>query len=86
MMSVPRPAIFVATVTEPFRPAWATIAASRSWFLAFNTSCGMPRFFSKPLKYSDLSTEVVPTKTGWPFSCRANRSSTTAINFASSVL
>ena len=29
MMSVPRPAMFVAIVTEPLRPAWATIGASR---------------------------------------------------------
>ena len=29
MMSVPRPAMFVAMVTAPFRPAWATISASR---------------------------------------------------------
>ena len=28
MMSVPRPAMLVATVTAPLRPAWATIAAS----------------------------------------------------------
>ncbi len=29
MMSVPRPAMFVAIVTAPRRPAWATISASR---------------------------------------------------------
>ena len=29
MMSVPRPAMFVAMVTAPLRPAWATISASR---------------------------------------------------------
>ena len=29
MMSVPRPAMFVAMVTAPMRPAWATISASR---------------------------------------------------------
>jgi hypothetical protein len=33
IMSVPRPAIFVDTVTAPLRPARATIAASDSWFL-----------------------------------------------------
>ncbi len=42
MMSVPRPAMFVATVTAPLRPACATIAASRSWCLALRTSCGTP--------------------------------------------
>ena len=46
MMSVPRPAMLVAMVTAPWRPAWATIAASRSWFLALSTSCGTPRRLS----------------------------------------
>ena len=41
-MSVPRPAMFVAMVTAPMRPAWATIGASFSWNLAFRTSCLMP--------------------------------------------
>ena len=41
-MSVPRPAMLVATVTAPSRPAWATMCASRAWFFAFRTSCGMP--------------------------------------------
>ena len=35
MMSVPRPAMFVATVTAPLRPACAMIAASFSWYFAF---------------------------------------------------
>ena len=43
-MSVPRPAMLVEMVTEPLRPAWATISASRWWCLAFRTLCGMPRF------------------------------------------
>ena len=42
MMSVPRPAMLVAIVTAPRRPAWATISASRSWYLAFKTWCGIP--------------------------------------------
>jgi Tfp pilus tip-associated adhesin PilY1 len=33
-------------------PAFATISASRSWFLAFNTSCLIPRFLSKLEIYS----------------------------------
>jgi hypothetical protein len=39
MMSVPRPAMFVAIVTDPNRPLWETISASLSAFsgLAFNT-------------------------------------------------
>ena len=46
MMSVPRPAMFVAMVTEFLRPAWATISASRLWCLALSTSCLMPRRLS----------------------------------------
>ena len=42
MMSVPRPAMLVATVTAPLRPALAMIAASRACCLALRTSCGMP--------------------------------------------
>ncbi len=38
-MSVPRPAMFVAIVTAPFRPAWATISASCAWYFAFSTTC-----------------------------------------------
>ncbi len=34
-MSVPRPAMFVAMVTAPTRPACAMMCASRSWFFAF---------------------------------------------------
>ncbi len=41
-MSVPRPAMFVAMVTAPSRPACATISASRSWYRALSTSCGTP--------------------------------------------
>ena len=64
MMSVPRPAMFVATVTAPLRPAWAMMAASRSWYLAFRTSCGTPRRLSIVDSSSDFSTLVVPTSTG----------------------
>ena len=46
MMSVPRPAMLVAMVTAPLRPAWATISASRWWCLALSTWCGMPRLSS----------------------------------------
>ena len=38
LMSVPRPAMLVAMVTAPERPACATISASFSWYLAFSTS------------------------------------------------
>ena len=66
MMSVPRPAMLVATVTAPARPACAMIVASRAWFLAFSTSCGTPRRFSILDRTSDFSTLIVPTSTGWP--------------------
>jgi len=67
MMSVPRPAIFVATVTAPIVPARAMIAASRSCCFAFKTSCGIPRRLNTWERVSDFSTLTVPTKTGWPF-------------------
>ena len=79
MMSVPRPAMFVATVTAPSRPACATICASRSCCLALRTSCGTPFLRSCADRYSDFSTLTVPTRTGWPFSCRSTMSSTTAV-------
>ena len=40
MMSTPRPAMLVATVTAPRRPAWATTSASRKCCLALRTLCG----------------------------------------------
>ncbi len=37
-MSVPRPAMLVAMVTAPLRPAWAMISASLAWCLALSTT------------------------------------------------
>ena len=71
MMSVPRPAMLVATVTAPNLPAWATISASFSWFLALRTLCLMPCLVSSFERTSDFSMEVVPAKTGCPFSWQA---------------
>ena len=86
MMSVPRPAMLVATVTAPLWPASATIFASLSCCLALSTVCGTPCAASAArTSSSDFSTETVPTSTGWPFSCRSAMSSTTAWYFASSV-
>ena len=85
IISVPRPAMLVAMVTAPFLPAWATISASLSWYLAFSTSCLMPRRFSILLSSSDFSMEMVPTSTGWPFSWHWIISSITASNFPFSV-
>ena len=66
MMSVPRPAMLVAMVTAPNLPAWATISASRSWFLAFRTLWRMPVRCSSLEMYSLFSMLTVPTRTGWP--------------------
>ncbi len=85
-MSVPRPAMLVATVTAPFRPALAMINASRWCCLALSTSCGTLRLTSAFDRNSDFSTLVVPTRTGWPFSWRSAMSSATASNFAGSLL
>jgi hypothetical protein len=64
MMSVPRPAMLVAIVTMPGRPASAMISASRSWNFALSTLCSIFRFFSSFERCSDDSTEAVPTSTG----------------------
>ena len=85
-MSVPRPAILVATVTALTVPALAIIAASRSCCLAFNTSWAIPRRFRIADSSSDFSTLTVPTNTGWPFLCRAAISSATAVNLPTSDL
>ncbi len=67
--------MLVATVTAPNWPAWATISASRSWFLAFSRLCLMPSRVSILPSSSFFSMETVPTSTGWPlawhsFTCR----------------
>ena len=62
------------------------ISASRACSFAFSTLCGTPWRFSSSLRYSDVSTAIVPTSTGWPFSLRSLTSATTASNFASTVL
>jgi hypothetical protein len=85
MMSVPRPAMFVATVTAPRWPAWATILASSACCFALSTVCGMPLRRIRSDSRSDFSTDTVPTSTGWPFWYRSPMSSTTALNFAASV-
>ena len=85
MMSVPRPAMLVATVTAPLRPACATICASRSWYFAFSTSFAMPLRLSITERISDFSTLVVPTRTGCPSAFRSTMSSTTASNLACAV-
>ncbi len=59
--------MLVAMVTAPLRPACATIAASRSWYLAFRTTCGtLGGRLSSFESISLFSIETVPTSTGWP--------------------
>ncbi|MOA29060.1 hypothetical protein D3C78_1500490 [compost metagenome] len=65
-MSVPRPAILVAMVIIPRRPAWATMSASRACCLALSTWWGSLASLSRPSMISEFSIEVVPTSTGWP--------------------
>ena len=87
MMSVPRPAMFVAMVTAPMRPAWATISASRADVLRL----GVEQLVldAAPLEHArellDLSTSVVPTRIGRPVSWTSSISSTTASHFSFSV-
>ena len=85
MMSVPRPAMLVAIVTAPNRPACATISASRSWYFAFRTTCLMPARFSRVERCSDFSIEMVPTSTGRPEAFSSLISVSTASNFSRSV-
>ena len=42
-------------------------------------------FFSSFDSTSDLATDAVPIRIGWPFPCRSATSSTTASNLAASV-
>ena len=85
-MSVPRPAMLVAMVTAPFLPAWATISASRSWFLAFSTLWGTPLAFSRRLRSSLFSMLTVPTSTGWPLAWHSTTCSMTALYLPFTVL
>ncbi len=84
-MSVPRPAMLVAMVTVPRRPAWATISASCAWYLAFSTTCLMPRRLSIAEIFSDFSMLTVPTSTGRPFFCCSVMSATMASYFSVAV-
>ena len=85
-MSTPRPAMFVAIVTAPCWPASLMISASRACSFAFRTLCWTPWRVSSCERYSDVSTAIVPTSTGWPFSLRSLMSRATAANLPSFVL
>ncbi len=84
-MSVPRPAMFVAIMTAPSEPAFSMMWASRSCCLALSTSCLIWCFFwSICASCSELSTLVVPTRTGRPTSLNALISSTIASHLSRS--
>ena len=86
LMSVPRPAMFVAIVTAPRWPARETISASCWWYLAFRTVWITPVRFSIRDSTSDESTLTVPTSTGWPRLFASSISRTTAVNLSRRVL
>ena len=78
--------MLVATVTAPSLPAWATISASFSWFLAFSTLWRMPSRVRRRERVSFFSMETVPTSTGWPFSWHSFTCAMTARYLPSMVL
>ncbi|MNY10976.1 hypothetical protein D3C86_1439810 [compost metagenome] len=86
LISVPRPAMFVAIVTTPGFPASSTICASCLCIFAFNTLCVTPLIFSIRLNNSEISTDVVPIRTGLPACDNCVTSSITALNFSRVVL
>ena len=88
LMSTPRPAMLVAIVTAPRRPAWATVSPSRWAYSGFalRTSCLIPARVSSLESISEISTEIVPTSTGWPRSWRSAISFTTAFHLPPLVL
>ena len=85
-MSFPLPAIFVAIVTIPAFPASETISASFLWSLAFSTLCLIFLIVSILANSSEISTEVVPIKTGLPASEIPVTSFITALYFSLLVL
>ncbi len=58
-MSVPRPAMLVAMVTAPMRPAWATISASRAAYSGLALSklvldAALPQQVAELLRFLDV--------------------------------
>mmetsp|Transcript_12226 Transcript_12226/g.22251 ORF Transcript_12226/g.22251 Transcript_12226/m.22251 type:complete len:299 (-) Transcript_12226:1051-1947(-) len=81
-ISVPLPAMFVAIVTAPFLPLWATISDSLSMFsgLALRTSCLTPICCSSWDRPSLDWTDVVPMRIGLPDLCSVAISLATAFH------
>ena len=82
-ISVPRPAILVAIVTAPGRPALTIILASNSCCLALSTLCLILAFLSIADNSSEVSTDAVPTNTGAPLTTISCISEITVSNFSS---
>lgn len=82
---MPRPAMLVAMVTTPGRPAWTTISASRACCLALSTWWGSRTWSSMRDSSSEFSMEVVPTSTGWPRWWQSRMSSMMALYFSGAV-
>ena len=81
--------MLVAIVTAPGRPASAIVSPSRSAYsgLALSTVCGTPQLAqARADSSSEISTEIVPTSTGWPLSWRSWISRATARHLPSRVL
>jgi len=85
LISVPRPAMLVAIVTELACPALRTMSASLSCCLAFSTSCLTPNSFKNLEISSDSSIVIVPTSTGCLRSEQSFISSATALYLPSLV-
>ena len=81
-MSVPLPAIFVAIVTTPGSPASATISASFLWSFALSTLWFTFDLLSILLSNSEISTDVVPIRTGLLLFLRFITSSIIALYFS----
>ncbi len=80
--------MFVAIVTAPLRPAWAIVSPS-FWAcsgFALRTTWSTPRRLSSSEIISETSTEIVPTRIGWPAWLRASISLTTAFHLPPLVL
>jgi hypothetical protein len=84
-MSTPRPAIWVDTVTAPYAPASAMIAASSASFLALSTTQSTPAALRPAASCSDSLTSSVPTSTGRPLVCCSTISATSASSFSARV-
>ena len=86
LISVPLPAMLVAIVIAPVKPASAITCASRACCFAFKTLCGILRACNIRPSNSLTLTSVVPTSTGRPAFLNFSISSITAAYFSLTVL